>query len=187
MYSLLTNFEIRNVVGAIDYNQELRLSALAETFKQREEFTSVSYTPEENHWLQTRVAPDATYVPFYRSGKCSIVGAESIDHLKQVASRVERVMHSLLEYDCPKSVEVTNIFATANLGAIPPLETVAVVLSLEQTEYEPEQFPAVIYRADRGTALIFASGRVVYTGVTSHSQISDFFDNIEKLITDPLH
>jgi transcription initiation factor TFIID TATA-box-binding protein len=67
----VAEFEIANVVGMVAYQQEFDLSALAETFEQRPEINSVTYEPAENHWLQTRFAPDDTYVPFYRNGKCS--------------------------------------------------------------------------------------------------------------------
>jgi transcription initiation factor TFIID TATA-box-binding protein len=49
------------------------LLALAETFEERDEINSITYEPAENHWLQTRFAPDDTYLPFYQSVKCSIV------------------------------------------------------------------------------------------------------------------
>jgi len=38
----------------ITYQQEPDLSALAETFEERDEINSVKYEPTENHWVQTR-------------------------------------------------------------------------------------------------------------------------------------
>jgi transcription initiation factor TFIID TATA-box-binding protein len=45
----------------------------------------------------------------------------------------------------------------------------AISLGLESTEYEPEQFPGLVYRAPdgNGTIIIFASGKVVFTGFGS--------------------
>ena len=67
-----------NVVGTITYQQEIALDALADTFTRRGEISDVTYEPAENHWLQTRFAPDDTYVAFYRSGRCSIAGGDTV-------------------------------------------------------------------------------------------------------------
>lgn len=145
----MAEFEIANVVGTITYQQELDLSTLAETFSQRNEINSVTYEPAENHWLQTRLAPDDTYVPFYRSGKCSIVGATSPEHFEEMVERVNSLMRELLEFDYEPTAKIKNIVATAELDTILPLDALAVGLGLEQTEYEPEQFPALMYRGEQ--------------------------------------
>ena len=178
----MAEFEIANVVGMVTYQQELDLPALAETFEQRPEINSVTYEPAENHWLQTRFAPDDTYVPFYRSGKCSIVGATSSEHFEEMVERVNTLMWELLKFDYEPTAEVKNIVATAELGSLPPLETIAIGLGLEQTEYEPEQFPALIYRGGSSVILVFSSGKIVCTGLTDLDQISSAIDDIIKQI-----
>ena len=178
----MAEFEIANVVGMITYEQEFELSAFAETFEQRSKINSVTYEPAENHWLQARFAPDDTYVPFYRSGKCSIVGATSPDHFEEVVERVNTLMRELLEFDYEPTAEVNNIVATADLDSLPSLETIAIGLGLEQTEYEPEQFPALIYRSGDSVLLVFSSGRIVCTGLTDLNQISLVIDNIAEQI-----
>lgn len=178
----MAEFEIANVVGMVTYQQELDLSALAETFEQRPEINSVTYEPAENHWLQTRFAPDDTYVPFYRSGKCSIVGATSTEHFEQMVERVNTLMRELLEFDYEPTAEIKNIVATAELDSLPPLETIAIGLGLEQSEYEPEQFPALIYRGGDSVLLVFSSGKIVCTGLTDLDQISSAIDDITEQI-----
>ena len=169
----------------VTYEQELDLSALAETFGQREEINSVTYEPAKNHWLQTRFAPDDTYVSFYRSGKCSIVGVSSPDHFDEMVERVNKLMRELLEFDYEPTAEIKNIVATAEVDSLPSLETLAIGLGLEQTEYEPEQFPALIYRGKGSVILIFASGKLVCTGLTHLEQIAsaigDVTTEIERL------
>ena len=178
----MTQFEIANVVGMVTYQQELDLSALAETFEQRDEINSVKYEPAENHWLQTHFAPDDTYVPFYRTGKCSIAGATSPEHFEEVVERVNTLMRELLEFDYEPTAEIKNIVATAELESILSLETIAIGLGLERTEYEPEQFPALIYRGEDDVHLIFASGKIVCTGLTDLDLISSAIDDITEQI-----
>jgi transcription initiation factor TFIID TATA-box-binding protein len=178
----VAEFETANVVGMVTYQQELDLSALAETFEERPEINSVTYEPAENHWLQARFAPDDTYVPFYRSGKCSIVGATSEDHFEEVVERVNTLMRELLEFDYEPPAEIKNIVATAELDSLLPLETIAIGLGLERTEYEPEQFPALIHRDGDSVALVFTSGKIVCTGLTDLEQISSAIDEITEQI-----
>ena len=175
-------FEIVNVLGLVTYQQELELSALAETFEQRPEISSVTYEPAKNHWLQTRFAPDETYVPFYRNGKCSIVGATSAEHFEQIVKRVNTLMRELLEFDYEPTAEIKNIVATAELDSLLPLEAIAIGLGLEQTEYEPEQFPALIYRGGESALLVFSSGKIVCMGLTDLDQISSAIDGITERI-----
>lgn len=178
----MTEFEIANVVGTITYQQELELSALAETLKQRPEINSVTYEPADNHWLQTHFAPDNTYVPFYRCGKCSIVGAESPEHFTQIVGRVNALMRELLKFESQPTAKLSNIVVTTELDSVPPLEAIAVGLGLEQTEYEPELFPGLIYRGGESVILIFASGKIVCTGLTNLDKVSSSIDSITTQI-----
>jgi transcription initiation factor TFIID TATA-box-binding protein len=179
---VVAEFEIANVVGMVTYQQELDLSALAETFERRGEINSVTYEPAENHWLQTRFAPEDTYVPFYRSGKCSIVGSSSPEHFEEIVERVNTLMKELLEFDYEPTAEIKNIVATAELDSLPSLETATIELGLERTEYEPEQFPALIYRGGDSVILLFASGKLVCTGLTNLDKISSSIDNVTTQI-----
>ena len=178
----VADFEIANVVGTITYQQELELSALADTFEKRDEIASVIYEPAENHWLQTRFAPDDTYVPFYRSGKCAIVGVKSIEHFEEMVERVNSLMRELLDFDYEPTAEINNIVATTEIDSIPPLEAIAVGLGLEQTEYEPEQFPALIYRGRESVMLIFSSGKLVCTGLNNIDKMSSEIDSLTTKI-----
>jgi len=168
----------------VAYQQEFDLSALAETFEQRDEINSVKYEPAENHWLQTHFAPDDTYVPFYRTGKCSIVGATSPEHFEEVVERVNTLMRELLEFDYEPTAEIKNIVANAELDSPPSLEAIAIGLGLEQTEYEPEQFPALIYRGGDSVILIFASGSLICTGLIDVNEIGSTIDHIATRVTE---
>ena len=178
----MTEFEIANVVGMITYQQELDLAALAETFEERKEITSVTYEPADNHWLQTRFAPDDTYVAFYRSGRCSIAGGKSIEHFETVVKQVNEVMRDLLEYEYEPAVEVSNIVATTDLGSPISLEELMLKLGMEQTEYEPEQFPALMYRDSEYVVLVFSSGKLLCTGLTELGAVSEAIDDIAERI-----
>ena len=74
------------------------------------------------------------------------------------------------------------IILLPEIDDIPSLETLAIGLGLEQTEYEPEQFPALIYRGENTVVLIFASGKIVCTGLTDLDLISTAIDEITEQV-----
>ncbi len=53
------------------------------------------------------------------------------------------------------------------------LNTIAITLGLDRVEYEPEQFPGLVYRIDQPkvVALIFGSGKIVLTGAKNTKDI----------------
>lgn len=161
-------YDIVNVVGWISYRQEVDLAALADTFTKRSEVTSVTYEPADNHWLQANFAPDDTYVAFYRSGRCSITGIDSVEHFEDVVERVNALMRELLEFDFDPESKVANLVVTTALDKGVQLEELAVRLGLENVEYEPEQFPALIYRDSDSNAVItvFSTGKISCTGLS---------------------
>lgn len=64
-------------------------------------------------------------------------------------------------------IRIQNIASTANLGV--PLDLKKIALKCRNTEFNPRRFGAVIMRLrqPKATALLFASGKIVITGVRS--------------------
>jgi len=55
-----------------------------------------------------------------------------------------------------------------------------VSLPMERTEYEPEQFPGLIYRLEdpKAVCLVFSSGKCVITGCKSVSDAKTASENL---------
>jgi len=79
-------------------------------------------------------------------------------------------------------VKVQNIVASADLGTDLNLNAIAVGLGLENVEYEPEQFPGLVYRLTdpRVVVLIFGSGKMVVTGGKSPEDAQKAVEKISK-------
>ena len=76
---------------------------------------------------------------------------------------------------------VTSVFlGTLNTDVNP--ETLCIALGLENTEYEPEQFPAVIYRPPEFavTLLIFSTGKVIVGGTTDGKEARAALDHVRE-------
>ena len=68
-------------------------------------------------------------------------------------------------------IKIENVVASASLGV--PIKLEKLVSSMEGVEYEPEQFPGLVYRMDdpKVTFLLFGSGKIICTGGRSIEDI----------------
>ena len=70
-------------------------------------------------------------------------------------------------------IRIENVVASTSLGD--KLDLQAIALGLDRAEYEPEQFPGLIYRlkAPKTAILLFRSGKVVCTRGKSMNQVEE--------------
>ena len=59
-----------------------------------------------------------------------------------------------------------------------------LALALENTEYEPEQFPGLVYKLIEPTAtfLLFTNGKLVCTGTKNKKQLEESMKQLNKNI-----
>lgn len=81
-------------------------------------------------------------------------------------------------------IKIENIVASSSLGIKIPLDQLSN--HLEGTEYEPEQFPGLVYRLKepKAASLIFSSGKIVCTGARSMENVRKVIKNIVSVIKD---
>jgi transcription initiation factor TFIID TATA-box-binding protein len=178
----MSEFEVVNVAGTVDFQQRIALSPLANSLSERDEVNRVEYDPSELHLIHSWFFEDDTYVAFYKNGTCVTTGAGSLDRFYEVSDAVGDAIEDIVDLEIETYVTLTNIVSTAKIENLPSLETVAIGLGLNQTEYEPEQFPGLIHRGQDAVILIFASGKIVCTGVTNLEQISSAIEDITARI-----
>src|SRR5512137_2441875 len=75
-------------------------------------------------------------------------------------------------------IKIENVVASTSLGG--ELDLQAIALALDGAEYEPEQFPGLIYRLKepKTATLLFRSGKVVCTGAKSVEQVKTAIDKV---------
>src|SRR6267143_278882 len=73
-------------------------------------------------------------------------------------------------------IKIENVVASTSLGE--QLDLQAIALALGGAEYEPEQFPGLIYRLKepKTATLLFRSGKVVCTGAKSLEHVKTAID-----------
>jgi transcription initiation factor TFIID TATA-box-binding protein len=133
----------------------------------------VHYEPEQFPGMVFRVTTPKVCVLVFRSGKVVATGAKSYDDAKAAFQKLhdELVKHNYNPWTFPADEDILmqNLVVTYDAGVPLQLPALAMTLPLDRTEYEPEQFPGLIYRISNPTAvcLIFSSGKCVITGTKS--------------------
>lgn len=172
---------IENVVASTAIEQELDLETL-ET-----DLPGADYDPDRFPGLIYRSQePKATSLIF-RSGKIVTTGGRNEDAVNTV---LENLFEDLAELgisvpDEP-AVTIQNIVSGADLGQPINLNAIAIGLGLETIEYEPEQFPGLVYRLDRPSVvvLLFGSGKLVITGGKTTDDAAKALDAVTARLTE---
>jgi transcription initiation factor TFIID TATA-box-binding protein len=183
--AIVTDLELVNIVGVVDFNRQLNLAATAELLESSSVVREVTYSPEKNHWLQTKFELDGKlkYVAFYKSGSCTSVGCNSFEQLNRLVKVVENSMQPVIRD--PPALDITNLMCVGEISRNINLTQLAVAAGLEQVEYEPEQFPGLIYRNNTSgpVLLVFTSGKVVITGVQEKETANQLFHDFRSKLS----
>ncbi|EHP86587.1 TATA-box binding family protein [Methanotorris formicicus Mc-S-70] len=127
---------------------------------------NAEYEPEQFPGLVCRLSEPKVALLIFRSGKVNCTGAKSKEEAEVAIKKIIKELKDAgMDIIDDPEVKVQNMVATADLGIEPNLDDIA--LMIEGTEYEPEQFPGLVYRLDdpKVVVLIFGSGKVVITGL----------------------
>jgi len=152
---------IENVVASTAIGQELDLQSVAM------DLDGADYDPEQFPGLVYRTQSPKSAALIFRSGKVVCTGANSTEAVHKSLDIVFEKLR-VLQIPVAEDLEITvqNIVSSADLGVDLNLNAIAIGLGLENIEYEPEQFPGLVYRLDEPevVALLFGSGKLVITG-----------------------
>jgi len=162
-------------VASTSLGTELDLPAIANSLDGSE------YDPGQFPGLIYRLKEPKTATLLFRSGKVVCTGAKSLDQVKQAIRKViKQIGKAGIHVKNEPKIAVQNIVATASLGQKINLNAIAISLGLEKVEYEPEQFPGLVYRPDvpKVVLLLFGSGKVVCTGARKPQDVEDAVDKI---------
>ncbi|RLF65607.1 MAG: TATA-box-binding protein, partial [Thermoplasmata archaeon] len=82
----------------------------------------------------------------------------------------------------PPRVEIQNIVASVDLEGELDLTEVAVKFGPENVEYDPEQFPGLVYRMDdpKVAILVFGSGKLVIAGAKTTDDVKRAVEAIKE-------
>jgi transcription initiation factor TFIID TATA-box-binding protein len=149
---------VENVVVSITFKQKIPIEELAR------KFAEVEYEPEQFPGMIWKLDNPKCSFLIFPSGRIICTGARKEDDVKKA---IDYLLKKLKEVMNVKDYEIQfeNVVTSVQLNGEIDLNSLAY--ELENSEYEPEQFPGLIYRKEKPKCaiLIFKSGKIVCTGI----------------------
>jgi transcription initiation factor TFIID TATA-box-binding protein len=119
----------------------------------------------------------------FSSGKIVITGVRNDKALADgLAIVIKSLKNAGIEPLKAPRVAITNMVCSYNLNRYINLNKLTVTLNVENVEYEPEQFPGLVYRIGdpKIVVLIFSSGKIILTGGKTLDDVKRGLDVLEN-------
>src|SRR3989344_3749598 len=169
--------KIQNIVATTSLGKDIPLTKLAKTIPNTE------YNPEQFPGLVLRIKEPKSAVLVFSSGNLVCTGTKSISQVKEVIEQVIKILRKINVNVTEKpKITVQNIVASGSINMMLNLNFLS--LELENTEYEPEQFPGLVYKLENppATFLLFSNGKLVCTGTKNNQQLAESMEQLAKVL-----
>jgi transcription initiation factor TFIID TATA-box-binding protein len=174
------NIEVVNIVVSTSLEHDIPLEKMAATLSNTE------YNPEQFPGLVIRIRDPKTSALIFSSGKVVCTGARSMEKVEESIDKIIKSLKKIgITITVKPKIAVQNIVASGSIGMDLNLNVLA--MKLENTEYEPEQFPGLVYKLNeaKATFLLFSNGKIVCTGTKSEAEVHKALDmlivNLKKV------
>jgi len=170
-----SKIKIQNIVVSTSLEHDIPLIKLAEVLPNTE------YNPEQFPGLVMRIKTPKTSALIFSSGKVVCTGAKSITKVREsIGKIIENLRKIRIKIKIKPKINIQNMVASGTINMDLNLNSLA--MKLENTEYEPEQFPGLVYKlpGTRATFLLFSNGKIVCTGTRSETKLREA---VAKLVT----
>ena len=177
----MIEIKVENIVASTAFADKLDLDLILQSFEDAE------YEPEQFPGLVYKLSNPKTATLLFKSGKANCTGAKNIEDVHKSVNIIAEKLRKL-GVDVYKDLEIVvqNIVAVGDLKGELNLTETAMGLGLENIEYEPEQFPGMVYRIKepKVAMLLFSSGKIVCTGARKVSDISIAAEKLSEKLKD---
>ena len=174
------DIKVVNIVVSASLGHDIPLEKMAATLSNTE------YNPEQFPGLVLRIKEPKTSALIFSSGKIVCTGARSMDKVRESIDKIIKSLEKInIKITIKPEIKIQNIVASGTVGMDLNLNTLA--MKLENREYEPEQFPGLVYKLAeaKATFLLFSNGKVVCTGTKSeeevHRALEKLIENLKKI------
>ena len=172
--------KVVNIVVSTSLKHDIPLEKMAATLSNTE------YNPEQFPGLVIRIKEPKTSALIFSSGKVVCTGARSMDKVHESIKKIIKSLEKInIKIKIEPEVKIQNIVASGTVGMDLNLNVLA--MKLPNTEYEPEQFPGLVYKLmeAKATFLLFSNGKVVCSGTKSEQEVENALDmliaNLKKV------
>ena len=169
--------KVVNIVASTYLAHDIPLIKLAEALPNTE------YNPEQFPGLVMRIKDPKTSALIFSSGKVVCAGAKSLLKVRESINQIIKNLAKIkIKIKIKPEIKVQNMVASGAIGMDLNLNKLA--MTLENTEYEPEQFPGLVYKLPntRATFLLFSNGKIVCTGTRSEEKLREALNKLIKTL-----
>ncbi|MDH5635689.1 MAG: TATA-box-binding protein [Candidatus Bathyarchaeota archaeon] len=168
--------QIQNVVASAAFNQTFDLTAIANAFPRDTEFKG------RFPGLVFKLKKPKTTMLIFKTGKMICTGGKGEDEARRaILGAVRKLRKGGINVAGKPEIKITNIVASAILNGVIDLDKLYSSEGMGgNILFEPEQFPALIYRweSPKVIFLVFSTGKIVCVGAKKKE---DIYEAIEKL------
>lgn len=175
-----SEIKIVNIVISASLEHVIPLEKMAATLSNTE------YNPEQFPGLVMRIKEPKTSALIFSSGKIVCTGARTMEKVEESVGKIIKSLEKInVKITVKPDIKIQNVVASGTVGFDLNLNTLA--MKLDNTEYEPEQFPGLVYKLPeaKATFLLFSNGKVVCTGTKSeeavHRALDKLIENLKKV------
>jgi len=166
--------KIVNIVSTVTLSSPLDLTLIHERLPQTE-------IPGKSPWFMMRLPPDNTYIAFYRSGKF-LVTTKDPEKLPIIAGKVLKLLIGIDVDVKIVRIKIHNIVVQDTISLNTSLESLIANLDPKKSEYEPEQFPGLVYKDWGVSFLMFSTGKVIVTGLEDVGDAEIVIEKFKKVL-----
>jgi transcription initiation factor TFIID TATA-box-binding protein len=168
--------KLENLVVSVSIDQRINLEQFSRKAK------DIEYDPDHFPGAIYRMKEPRVSALIFSSGKVNCTGARHWDEIPLV---VEQLRKKFKEGGIiPKTMDhkVQNLVVSANLGYEINIDIAAT--ELDNVEYEPEQFPGLIFRLQepKCVTLVFTSGKINVVGAKVWENIDKAIEKVDKAL-----
>ncbi len=169
------SLKVQNIVATTSLNVSVPLTKLARSQSNTE------YNPETFPGLVLRIKKPKSAVLVFSSGNLVCTGTKNRKQVREVIDSVIKQLKKInVKVKEKPKIKVQNIVASGSIDIHLNLNLLA--LELENVEYEPEQFPGLVYKLTEpaATFLLFTNGKLVCTGTKNRDQLKESMNQLIK-------
>jgi transcription initiation factor TFIID TATA-box-binding protein len=173
------NYTIQNVVASASLFVDVPLEKVAT------KLSNTEYNPEQFPGLVLRMTSLKITALVFSSGKIVVAGVKSEAGVPDAVKAIQKEL-ARANIKCTKAptMKVENMVASGDIGL--KLNLTELAFSLPTAEYEPEQFPGLVYKVPNWhiTFLLFSTGKIVCTGAKNEKEVVKSIKDLRKTLLD---
>ena len=172
----MTIIKIENIVAYAKISELLDIELISE------KLPNSSYNPDELNGISLKFDDLKIATIILSNGKVVCTGAKKIEDAESIIKKIAKQIKNIgFETEKKYKVKIENVIASTDVKQELHLASIANALILQNVDYEPEEFPGLIYRMEKFgvVVLLFNSGKIVCTGA---KKIEDAKKAINEMI-----